>query len=107
MKTILLRNALIFTIACGCVIATGCTSCGNSVKGTYVDETGGFVLDLKSGGDATFTFAGQPAKCTYTVKGDQLSVSCMGEQGATTFTIDKDGSLIPHSGLMTKMRKKK
>ena len=107
MKTTLLRNALIFIVACGCVIATGCTSCGNSLKGTYVDQTGGFVLDLKSGGNATFTFAGQPANCTYAVKGDQLSVSCMGEAGATTFTIDKDGSLRPHSELMTVMRKRK
>jgi hypothetical protein len=107
MKTTLVRSALIFVIACGSVIATGCTSCGNSVKGTYVDETGGFVLDLKSGGDATFTFAGQPAKCTYTVKDDQLSVSCMGEAGATTFTILKDGTLRPHSQLMTAMHKRK
>lgn len=106
MKTLLLRNTLLLIVACGSVIATGCTSCMNPLLGKYYDESGGIVLDLKSGGNATFTFAGQPDSCTYTVQGTQLSLGCKGDAGNLGFTIDKDGSLIPKSELMTRMRKR-
>lgn len=106
MKTFLLRNSLIFIVTCGSVIATSCMSCMNPLLGKYYDESGGIILDLKSGGDATFTFAGQPNTCTYTVKGAQLNLACKGEASSMGFTVDKDGSLIPKSEFVTRMRKR-
>jgi hypothetical protein len=106
MKAILFRTILICIVVCATIIATGCISCMDPLRGTYTDETGGIVLNLKSGGNAIFTFAGQPDACTYIVEGKQLTLTCKGESGSLAFTIDKDGSLIPKSELMTKMRKK-
>ncbi|HTU46285.1 MAG TPA: hypothetical protein VMF91_14555 [Bryobacteraceae bacterium] len=106
MKAILFRTILVPIVVCTTVIATGCISWMDPMRGTYTDETGGIVLNLKSGGNAIFTFAGQPDACTYKVEGKQLLLTCKGESGALGFTIDKDGSLIPKSELITRMRKK-
>ena len=48
-------------LACAALIA----GCSPGMKGTYSDAGGGMVLDLKSGGKATFTFQGDAADCTY------------------------------------------
>jgi len=103
MKTILLTTALI----AACAVATSCTSCENPLLGTYYGETGSIVLELKSGGNARLTLTGQSDKCTYSVKGNQLTLVCKGESGALPITIEKDGSLIPSLDITTTLRKRK
>ena len=85
-----------------------CLSCMDPLKGTYTDETGGLVLDLKNGGHAIFTFAGQPATCTYRKREKELTVKCNGDAGTMTFTIDTEGRLQPPPGSMfSSLRKNK
>jgi len=93
---------------CAALVLTGCFAFGNPLQGVYYDQTGGISLDLKSGGDATFTFAGESSPCTYTVKGEKLTVACKGDAGTTVFTIRQDGSLAPPPGaLITALQKRK
>jgi hypothetical protein len=94
----LIRYICIFVVMAASIGATACLSCMDPLRGTYTDQTGGLVLDLKGGGNATFTFAGQPAACNYSKQGNRLTVKCNGDAGTTTFTIDKDGRLLPPPG---------
>jgi hypothetical protein len=75
------------------VIAASLVGCSGGVTGTYSAPNGAMTLELKSGGDASVTFAGQTAPCKYTVSGSTLSLTCHGQSGAMNFTIQKDGSL--------------
>ncbi len=85
-----------------------CDGCGSSVQGTYSDPNGAFTLELKSGGNAAFTFMGQTAQCTYTVDGNKLMLDCKGDPGKVTFTIHDDGSLTgPPGTFMPALRKTK
>lgn len=79
-------------------VGGGLTGCGRSVKGTYSDASGTYVLDVKSGSEATLTFLGESAPCTYAVSGDQLSLDCHGLSGKVAFTIHDDGSLTGPPG---------
>jgi hypothetical protein len=89
-------------------LSIGLVACGSSVKGTYSDATGSYVLDVKSGGAATLTFMGESAPCTYTVAGTQLGLDCHGEAGKTAFTMHDDGSLTgPPGTLIPALRKTK
>jgi hypothetical protein len=82
-------------------LAAGC----GGVTGTYSDPTGGVSVELKSGGAATFTFAGQSSPCTYTTSGKQVSLTCQGQ--TTVFTIQDDGSLAgPPGSIMPPLKKK-
>jgi hypothetical protein len=54
----------IFSAAIAC-LSLVFASCGSGVAGTYSDTSGAFVLELRSGGKAQFTFMGQTAACTY------------------------------------------
>ena len=88
------------------VVALVCAGC-SSVQGTYADSTGAFVLDLKSGGQATFTFGGQAAPCTYDVNGKSVSVACQGDNSKEVLTIQSDGSLAgPPGSPIPPLRKK-
>lgn len=90
------------------VLILVCAACGSGVKGTYSDPSGGFVLDLKSGGSASFTFAGDTAPCTYKVDGNNLTLNCQGQAGTAVFTIHDDGSLTgPPGSFMPALRKAK
>ena len=75
------------------VIAASLVGCSGRVTGTYTAPNGAMTLELKYGGDASVTFAGQTAPCKYTVSGSTLSLTCQGQSGAMNFTIQKDGSL--------------
>jgi len=98
-----LRNLLFIAVFGGAALI----GCGSGVQGTYSDPSGGFVLDLKSGGNATFTFAGQAASCTYKVDGKQLTLTCQGDTSPTVLTIQNDGSLTgPPGTMMPPLRKK-
>jgi hypothetical protein len=77
------------------------------MEGTYKDPAGAFVLVLKSGGNATFSFAGDTATCTYGVSGDKLTLECKGLAGKTVFTIQSDGALAPPEGFIQPLHKTK
>jgi hypothetical protein len=86
------------------LVVTACTG----VKGKYTDPSGSFVLDLKSGGEANFAIPNSETTCTYTTKGDQLTLNCKGDAGGPlTLTMHDDGSLSgPSDGFMPVLRKK-
>src|SRR5215469_8113914 len=73
-------------------VAICMVACGG-VQGTYADTTGAVSLQLKSGGNATFTFAGQTGNCTYTSSGNTVALTCPGQAGAVNFTVGSDGTL--------------
>lgn len=99
------RLIFIAVIACLSLVLA---SCGSSVSGTYSDASGAFVLELRSGGHAQFTFMGQAAACTYTVDGTKLNLNCEGDAGKTVFTIHDDGTLTgPPGTFMPALRKHK
>ena len=98
-----LRSLLLIAAACATLILA---ACGSRVEGTYSDPSGSFVLELRSGGKASFTFAGQTAACTYAVNGNQLSLTCGGDAGTEVLTIHDDGSLTgPPGTFMPALRK--
>jgi hypothetical protein len=105
MKT-MLRTRMLAGIFAGVILLA--VGCGSGVQGTYTDPSGGFVLDVKSGGNATFTFAGMPANCTYTQSGNSLTLACQGDTaGNLVLTIQSDGSLTgPPGSFMPPLKKK-
>ena len=66
---------------------------GAGIEGTYSDDPGSLMLELKPGGKATFTDNGNMQSCTYVVNGKQVSINCPGESGQSDFAIHDDGSL--------------
>jgi hypothetical protein len=100
---ILLMNAVALTI----LATSGCEGCGSRIPGTYSDPTGGIVVDFKSGGTATLTFAGETTSCPYTSTGDQVVVNCKGDPGRMAFTFDKEGSLVgPPGSILPPLKRK-
>lgn len=104
MKTTLCRTGVGSFLLALSLIA-GCGS-DHGVQGTYSDPSGAWMLDLKSGGQATLTFYGDSRPCTYTVSGDQVAVTCKGEHAKLNFTVHQDGSLTGQ-GFMPALRKSK
>lgn len=87
------------------IIATACTS---GPTGTYSNENGSIVLDLKSGGKANLTYMGDVTSCTHSTNGSHLTLNCQGDAGTTALTIQDDGSLTgPPGGYMPALRKRK
>ena len=75
----------------------GCSACTSAnLQGTYTDSSGTMKIELKSGGQATFTALNDTTACTYKTDGKQLTVSC--ENQTLPFTIQDDGSLMPPAG---------
>jgi hypothetical protein len=106
MKGILFRNAIVSSVLV--CLSFAVVACGSNLTGTYSDPSGAFVLELKSGGQANLTFAGQSAPCTYTVNGQSLALQCPGQAGALVLTIQSDGSLAgPPGTLIPALRKSK
>ena len=103
MKTTLCKMASACLLLALAVIS-GCGS--SSVHGTYSDPSGAWVLDLKSGGQATLTFYGDSRPCTYSVSGDQVAVTCKEDREKLNFTVHQDGSLSGQ-GFMPVLRKSK
>jgi hypothetical protein len=89
------RNLILTALLC---LSCGLAGCGSRMEGTYTDPMGAFVLVLKSGGNATLSFAGDTAACTYAVNGDKLTLDCKGTVGKAVFTIQSDGALAPPEG---------
>jgi hypothetical protein len=95
------------------IFLAGCTGGGDSskssgIQGTYADNAGSMLLELKAGNAANFTFMGDVESCTYAVNGMTLTVTCTGPAGATDFTIHDDGSLSgPPGSFIPILTKKK
>jgi hypothetical protein len=86
-----------------CMLAVGCQS---GPRGTYTDKMGAVVLELRSGGDARFTFSGDVQDCAYTSDRERLTLTCQGETFPVVFTIHDDGSLTgPRGSFMPPLRK--
>lgn len=89
------------------LLGLGVLGCGSRVRGTYADQTGSFVLDLKSGGKASFSIPGDAISCDYRVEGERLMLDCPGGAGKLVFTIHGDGSMTgPRDSFMPALRKK-
>ena len=97
MKNGLLQKFVVIG-SLACLSGLGLSGCGKNVKGTYSDASGTYVLDVKSGSDATLSFLGESTPCTYAVSGDQLNLDCHGQSGKVGFTIHDDGSLTGPPG---------
>jgi len=86
------------------------SGCRKSMTGTYSDANGAVILELRSGGDASFTWMGDVENCSYKKTGDrQLTLTCKGSPVPTTvFNIHDDGSLTgPPGTFMPPLRKEK
>ena len=67
-------------------------------RGTYTDANGAVILELRSGGNANFTFMGDVQDCSYKSSDKQLTLSCKSEAGNTVFNLHDDGSLTGPPG---------
>ena len=95
MKNLIIhRITLIAGLALITSIIASCSS-KSKIEGTYSQSAGGMpvVLDLKSGGKATFSMAGEDLVCTYQVNGGKLLLDCSPKGENVDFTIHDDGSL--------------
>ena len=89
------------------LLSCGLAGCSSGVRGTYSDQTGSFVLDLQSGGKASFTIPGDAIACDYRVEGEQLLLDCPGNAGKLVLTIHGDGSMTgPRDSFMPALQKK-
>jgi hypothetical protein len=80
---VLIPFVMISTAGCG----------GSNTEGTYTSNMGNVVLDLKSGGKATFTLMGESMPCKYNVKSEKLVLDCTPKGEKVDFVIHGDGSL--------------
>jgi hypothetical protein len=93
-QIVLPKTTLSAVILAAILWFNACNACTSvSLPGTYTDSTGGFKLELKSGGTASLTTLNNTTACTYKVDGKQLTVQC--ENQILPFTIQNDGSLMP------------
>jgi hypothetical protein len=84
------------------------SACSSGPSGTYSDANGAVLLELKSGGNANFTFMGDVADCKHSTSGNQLTLDCKGQPGKLALTIHDDGSLTgPPGSFMPMLRKQK
>src|SRR4051794_5628170 len=88
-----MRQKFLLAGSLACAVCIGLSGCRKDVKGTYADASGNYVLDVKSGSDATLSFFGKSMACAYAVSGDILALDCHGQSGKVAFTIHDDGSL--------------
>lgn len=104
-RTQLRRHILFAAIAAAAFVLS---SCGSKVQGTYSDPSGAVTLELRSGGQARFTFMGEEDTCTYIVKDMKVDLACKGPAGNVELTIHDDGSLTgPPGTFMPALRKTK
>lgn len=101
-----LRNSM--SIATGALILL-ISGCSSGPRGVYSDANGAVILELRSGGNANFTFMGDVENCTYDSSGKQLTLTCKGSPApVTVFNIHDDGSLTgPPGTFMPPLRKQK
>ena len=82
-----------FYAALGLAVTLLCAAAcgGDKLAGTYQNENGSIVMDLKSGGTGDLTIAGETKPCTYTSDQQTLKVTC--DDNEVDFTVHDDGSL--------------
>lgn len=73
-------------------------ACSSGASGTYSDAAGSMLLELRSGGKATFTFQGNATQCGYSTGNKNVTLDCPGPAGKTVFMIHDDGSLTGPDG---------
>jgi hypothetical protein len=86
------RSAAFSAVLCALLLVFGC---GSSVEGTYTSNSGTMILELRSGGKASFTMMGETNDCTYRVSGKNIHLTC--GKNETDFQILDDGSLSSKS----------
>jgi hypothetical protein len=108
MKSAPFRHAILTEImVCVSCAMAACGLFGSGLQGTYSDASGNIVLDLKSGGKASFSLITQTVPCSYAVNGEKLTLNCQ-ETGKLILAIHDDGSLTgPPEGFLPVLRKKK
>lgn len=86
----------------GLAVAVLLVACGAKVEGTYSNVNGLVVLELKSGGKSTLSYAGETRDCSYTLDDKQIRMSCGRER--FTFRRNQDGTLTGEGflGIMKK-----
>jgi len=102
IKTVVRRIAVGGSLAAG-IMMTGC----GGPSGVYQSSNGAVVLNLKSGGEATFSMMGESQPCKYTSESKKVTLTC-GDEGAMVLTVLDDGSLMgPPGSPMGTLRKTK
>lgn len=76
------------------------TACGQSLSGTYNDQTGDVQLTFQSGSKVTLRQNGRVQQYSYAITGDKLTISSSSGTVAI-FQIEPDGCL--HSPLYTEL----
>lgn len=84
-----MRTLAVMALVSMVLVAAACG--GDKLAGTYQNENGSIVLDIKSGGTGALTIAGETKPCTYTSDQQTLKVTC--DQNEVDFTVHDDGSL--------------
>ncbi|MGH9712232.1 MAG: hypothetical protein ACRD5M_02925 [Candidatus Acidiferrales bacterium] len=79
--------------------------CGSGVEGTYSNESGLAMLDLKSGGNAVFTALGTTNQCKYKVDRSKIGLACADQK--LNLTVHDDGSITADGTFIGAMRKAK
>lgn len=95
MKNLIIhRTTLIAALALITSVFVNC-SLKSKMEGTYSQSGAGMgiVLDLTSGGKATFSMSGEDFACTYRVTGDKVALDCSPKGEKLDFTIHDDGTL--------------
>jgi hypothetical protein len=92
-----------------CAVALVVSGCNSGPHGTYTDSSGAVILELRSGGKASFTFMGDVEDCSFKSSDRQLTLTCKGNPApVTAFNIHDDGSLTgPPGTFMPPLRKEK
>ena len=100
LESVNVFSAAIALLICGC---------SSGPKGTYTDANGAVILELRSGGKASFTFMGDVEDCSYKSSDKRLTLTCKGSpEPETEFNIHDDGSLTgPAGSFMPPLRKEK
>lgn len=93
------------TLAVGLLLVPALTGCSSGVKGTYTNTGGMVMLELDSGGKATFSLGGDIKTCTYSADAKAVVLTC-GKGESANFRINADGSLIG-PGFIGVMKKSK
>ncbi len=87
------KRATVFSmVLCTLLVVIGC---GRSVQGTYTSTSGTVILQLRSGGEASFTMMGETQACTYKVNEKTVHLTCGKHE--LNFDIMDDGSLNTNS----------
>jgi hypothetical protein len=93
------------TVVIGLLFAQALTGCSSGVKGAYTNAGGMVMLELGSGGKATFSLAGDIKSCTYTADDKAVVLTC-GRGEKAEFRLNADGSLTA-PGFIGVMKKSK